>query len=57
MKQTLPPGTSFQPAFEQDTFNDAFTQSDKNNKKINEFIYKFFETRSATGVTYTDQTG
>ena len=30
---------------------------EENNKKIYEVIYKVFETSSATGVTYTDQTG
>ena len=57
MKQTLPPGTSFQAAFKQEVFNDAFPQYDENNKNTNEVIYKVFETSSVTGVTYTDQTG
>ena len=57
MKQTLPPGKSFWTAFEEDIFNDTFSQSDENNKKKNEVIYKVFETSSATGVTYIDQTG
>ena len=57
MKQTSPPGTSFQAAFGQDIFNDAFPQSDENNKKTNEVIYKVFETSSATEVTYIDQMG
>ena len=57
MNQALPPGASFQAAFEQDMFNDAFPQSDENNKKTNEAIYKVFETRSVTYVIYIDQTG
>ena len=59
MKQAFSgaPGKSFRAAFEEDIFNDAFPQSDEHNRKTNEVIYKVFETSSATGVTYTDQTG
>ena len=53
----LPPGKSFTEALKADIFDDAFPISDKTNKKTNDVLYKVFETSSATGVTYTDQTG
>ena len=56
MKQNLPPGKSFRTALEEDIFDDAFPQSDNNNMKTNEVIFKLFEI-SETGITYTDQTG
>ena len=54
MNKNLPRGTSFQAAFEQDIFNNAFPQLEENNKKTYEVIYKVFVTSSATGVTYID---
>ena len=57
MKEVLPPGKSFREAFQEDIFNDAFPQSDADNKKTNKVLYKVVETSSATGVAYTDQTG
>ena len=57
IKKKLPPGKSFTEALKADIFDDAFPISDELNKKTNDVLYKVFETSSATGVTYTDQTG
>ena len=53
MKKDLPPGKYFRDALEEENFNDAFPQSDKNNMNTNQVLYKVFET-SETNIVYTD---
>ena len=55
IKKNMPKGQSFQDALKADILDDAFPESDEDNKKTNDIIYHLYD--SSEGVGYTDLTG